>query len=140
MPIYKAKARTKVMIKRIAKAIRKILKLENNEPFPVIKFIEVLMSGLHESQFMFVVVDDKDLKYNYAETDIKNKVVRIRQSVYEKAVNNDENALKIIKHELGHYFLHRKDVELIFAKSDKETKIKVIEDPEWQADVFAEYI
>lgn len=138
MPVYKTKARSKAEIKKITKVIRKILNLKNNEPFPVIKFIEILMSGLDESQFTFIVVEDKDLKYNYAETDIKNRIIKIRQSIYNLAVNGDEDALKIIKHELGHYFLHRKNVELIFAKSDKEIKIRKTEDPEWQADIFAE--
>ena len=124
----------------MTKAIREILKLKKGEPFPTLEFLYKYMSGIYTGQFIYLVVEDKMLKNNYAETDIKNRIVRIRQSVFDSAAENDENALKIIKHEIGHCLLHTNDVELIFAKSEKDIKIKKIEDPEWQADIFVEYL
>lgn len=139
MPIYKAKPLNKVQIKRIASSIRKLLRIENGKDFPVIRFIESCMSGLINNEYTFIVVDDKELKENYAETDVKNKIMRIRESIYDNACCNDYFSLKVLKHELGHFFLHD-SVEAIFPKNESEVKLKCIEDPEWQADVFADYI
>ena len=139
MPIYKARPLTKNLIKRIAFFIRKQFGIEKGTPFPVISFIETCLSGLRENDYTFVIVDDKELKENYAETDVKNKIMRIRQSVYDKECLVYEIALKILKHELGHYFLHD-SVEAIFPKNELEMKVRKTEDPEWQADVFADYI
>ncbi len=139
MPIYRTRPLTKTAIKRIVNFIRSRLGIEKGKPFPVIEYIEHCLSGLIKNEYIFLIVEDKDLKENYAETDIKNKIMRIRESVYEKACNGDEFGLKILKHELGHYFLHD-CVEAIFPKNESEVKIRMIEDPEWQADVFADYI
>lgn len=139
MPIYKARPLTKNTIKRVAFFIRKQLGIEKGKPFPVIRYIETCLSGLIKNDYTFLIVDDKELKENYAETDVKNKIMRIRESIYDRACLGDEIALKILKHELGHYFLHD-SVEAIFPKNELEVKLKRTEDPEWQADVFADYI
>lgn len=139
MPTYRARPMTKSMIKRVVNFIRKALNLKSGEPFPVIHFLDNYASGLQEGQYTYEIVEDRELRNSYAETDIRRKIIRIRESVYEAAIRNEEWALKVIKHEIGHYFLHN-NIEPIFPKADTTVKLRDIEDPEWQADVFADLI
>lgn len=136
---YKARRMSKNTIKYLAKYIRKSIGLKKDEPFPVIRFLSTSLSGLKENQFTLEILEDSEMKTNFAETNMTEKTMKVRQSVYDGAVLGDEYCLKILKHELGHYFLHF-DAEVIMPKNNSKIKIPKEEDTEWQADVFSEYI
>lgn len=61
--------------------------------------------------------------------------IRIPENTYTKACEGDKDSLEIILHELGHVFLVH---QVYLHKADKPSTI--LEDPEWQADTFAEII
>ena len=62
--------------------------------------------------------------------------IKIREDVYEKAIRGDGRARFTILHEVGHLFMHDNDRVALCRKSDNKP-LKVYENPEWQADVFA---
>lgn len=134
---YKTKPRTKSEIRRTVEFFKETIGLKKNEPFNAVKFLDEYLSGLNDGQYTFEIVEDSELRTNLAETNIGEKTIKIRQSVYDKAYLGDEEAIKTIKHEYGHWLMHR-DVIPILPK--QAIKLRDTEDPEWQADVFAEYL
>lgn len=71
-------------------------------------------------------------KAHYSPTEL---TIRTTEQTYQLACQGDRDALGIILHELGHMFLmHQKYLH----KSNEPPTIH--EDPEWQADTFAEII
>lgn len=61
--------------------------------------------------------------------------IRIPESTYLLACKGDKDSLEIVLHELGHVFLTH---QMYLHKADKPPTR--FEDPEWQADTFAEII
>lgn len=61
--------------------------------------------------------------------------IRIPENTYILACKGDKDSLEIVLHELGHVFLMH---QAYLHKADESPTIN--EDPEWQADTFAEII
>ena len=61
--------------------------------------------------------------------------MKIREDVYERAVNESPRDLFTICHEFGHALLHDSASSIELARG-KES-VKAYEDPEWQANTFA---
>ena len=80
------------------------------------------------------IVPDEDMESTYAETIPSLKIFRVRESVYENAINGSYRERFNIAHEIGHIFLHD-DITVSFARNEKT--IPAYKDPEWQANTFA---
>lgn len=110
--------------------IRKISKYKSSF-FDIVRFLE-------EDAYDFLgitieIVEENELNYNeYAKFIPSKKVIKIRQSVYEGAINGNGKDRFTLAHELGHAFLHR---EICLYRSEEQPK--PYENPEWQADEFA---
>lgn len=117
-------------IRNLTEKIRNIWDFGDDDIIDITKFIETLSN---DSDFNYEILEDKDLPNVYAETDINTGEIRIRESVYIGAVKGISRDRFTIAHELGHFFLHTKNVRLC----RNEDKVKIYEDPEWQANVFA---
>lgn len=121
-------------IRKIANQFRKGLGLQDVVYFPVVEVFEIL-------QFLYdgldtEIVEDYELRDRYAETDIENKVIRVRQSIYDKACEGDGFSRMTIMHEIGHYeCLVNQPIK--FSRASDDAEIKPYEDPEWQAKCFA---
>ena len=64
------------------------------------------------------------------------KCIKIREDVYERAIQGYGRDRFTLAHEVGHYILHNtKSVQL--ARLGEERKIEAYRDPEWQANTFA---
>ena len=61
--------------------------------------------------------------------------MKIRQDVYERAIQGVPRDIFTIAHEIGHAILHDDIEEIALARNDEE--IKPFENPEWQANTFA---
>ena len=115
-----------------ANIIRKIGKV-TRKYFDVISFIENTcyeLTGL----IMEVVEDNGNelAKNEYAKYIPSENCIKVRQSVYNGAVNGNGKDRFTLAHELGHSLMHR---EMALYRSDKMPK--KYEDPEWQANEFA---
>ena len=79
------------------------------------------------------VVDDNELPGAFAQT-LPNGIIRVRESIYNKAIDGNGHARFTIAHEIGHFIMHRKQIHMA-RKANDNTKIYC--DSEWQADEFA---
>lgn len=124
-PLSRNKLRT------FAERFRKTLQVSDEEPFPVVKALETLLNAL---DYELDIVPDDKLPENYALTIPNLSILRIRESVYENAINNSPRDRFTIAHEIAHLLLHD-DITVSFARN--ECAIPAYRDPEWQANTFA---
>ena len=103
---------------------------EYKKALDIVKFLELASFYM---EFDYEIVEDREMKSNYAETDLSNDVIRIRESVYLRARQGSPRDRFTVAHEIGHYVLHKGKV--LLCRSDE--KIKPYEHPEWQANTFA---
>lgn len=130
---FTVKPLSKSTIQKVAKFVRKIAEnsphnIIKNYKMDITKFIECsdLVSSLE-------VVEDKELPNAFAQT-FSSGTIKIRESIYNKATNNDGHARFTIAHELGHLLLHKDQIALSRPFSDTQ---KIYCNSEWQADEFA---
>ena len=131
MDSYKAIPLSRKNIRKIARLIRESIGISDEEAFPVIPFLE---RALDKFDYNYDICEEEELRDNYALTIPSKKILKIREDVYLRAMNNVPRDLFTISHEFGHAFLHDNDT---IALARGEEKIKAYEDPEWQANTFA---
>ena len=131
MDSYKARPLSRKNIRKITRLIRESIGISDEEAFPVIPFLE---SALAKFGYNYDICEEEELRDNYALTIPSKKILKIREDVYLRAMNNVPRDLFTISHEFGHAFLHDNDT---IALARGEEKIKAYEDPEWQANTFA---
>lgn len=121
-------------IRGIAHRFREGLGLQDVVYFPVTEVFEVL--PLLYDGLVTDIVEDHELRNRYAETDIENKIIRVRRSIYDKACEGEGFSRMTIMHEIGHYeCLVNQPIK--FSRAPDDAIIKPYEDPEWQAKCFA---
>ena len=81
----------------------------------------------------FEIIEKKEMLDKYAEYNPIDKTIKLREDVYERAINGIGRDRFTVSHEIGHIFLHSDNIAM--ARSDE--KIPVYCDPEWQANTFA---
>ena len=133
---YIASPVSRNQLRELAAKIRRIIGYENKRCFPIIKFLEYCMDKIFEG-FCFEYVEDNELLGLEGLTLPKEKLIKIPESIYYKAVMGDGRARFAITHEVAHYFLHP-DGSVILAKAN--TPIPSYKNPEWQANTLASEI
>lgn len=132
-PLLKAPPMSRGGIKRLANSIREQFQVTENY-FPVdivLEFIHVLAPG-----YRFEVLKEQDMGDNHGLTQYHDKVIQIRQDVYEGGCRGEGRDRMTIAHEIGHAILHTDS--LVSARDFGS--IKTYEDPEWQAKAFAGHL
>lgn len=127
----KAQPRSKLSIRLIVEQIRKILQLKSNDKIDVIRLLEFVICPTLEISLH--IIEKEDMPDKYAEYSPVEQVIRIREDVYNRAVEGVGRDRFTISHELGHIFLHSNNIAM--ARSNE--KFPIYCDPEWQANVFA---
>jgi len=127
---FKAKPLSRDTINSIAMVIRKSVKADSSLYFPIVEYIEWGLSGCEG--FNYMIVPKKEMGDTYGTTNTTQNIMRIREDVYQGAVNGNPRDRFTMCHELGHYFLHRPEL-IEFARGD----IPIYCQPEWQANTFA---
>ena len=101
---------------------------------PYIKVVS-LLEVLQEMEFLeFEIIEDQELGDEEAISYPDKGLMKIKQSVYDKAYEGDGHCRFTIAHELGHLQMHKGQAS--FARGETEVH-EVYEDSEWQADTFA---
>lgn len=108
---------------------RTIFGMEDVLYFPIVKFIEWI---LPELGFDYEIVPEREMRNAYGVTHTGMRIMKIREDVYDRAVNGNPRDRFTLCHELGHFLLHTPD-RVSFARGSVPTYM----DPEWQANVFA---
>ena len=129
---YKVKPLSRSSIRNVAKYIRKICGIQDKQEFPVIVFMEFI---LDKFDYIYDICHKSELKSEYAKTIPSEKIIQIREDVYERAIQGIPRDIFTIGHEIGHAILHDDIKEIALARADE--KINAFENPEWQANTFA---
>ena len=122
-------------IRKFTLELRKLLKLENEIYFPVIPFLEVILPTI-DPNFEFHIVTGEELPNKYAVAYPEENLIKIREDVYERAINGVPRDRFTIAHEIGHLILHT-DNRIALARDMDMVNIPSYRDPEWQANTFA---
>lgn len=142
---YKSKlSLSRIQIREISKFSRRLLKIKTVK-FPVLKALEKLINKFPKNLYYCILPDDE------FETNVMAELVpegndvyciRIRETVYEKAVKGDRASLGFICHEMCHFILihifdagpvYRNESGLVYARSFKDRELPRYKSMEWQA-------
>lgn len=130
---FKCEPLSRENLRNYAYQIRKELGLEKEYYFPIVEFLELMPEIF--TNFTYEIVSDDELDYRkFAETDVENEKIFIKESVYDKACQGSGLDRFTIAHEIGHYLLLSVS-GVKFARTS--VKPKTYENPEWQAEAFA---
>lgn len=113
--------------------IRRAYQTRPEEKFDVISYLEKHCEN-------FEICEDSEFEQKNVEACYQpnTNTIYIKESVYEKACEDDGRARFTICYEIGHMFLHS---NLAYNRLSENKHIpKPYEDPEWQANTFASYL
>ena len=123
---YRSKPMSRKGIEEIAEELRRVLGIENTAYVDVIYVLENVLP-VFDAEFSLDVVPDEELDA-HARAYPEDHTIKIRESVYEGARNENGRDRFTIVHEIFHFLWHgRKRISL--ARNPDE--IKTYEDPEW---------
>ncbi len=132
--IRKAKPMSRKGIRNIANIVRKWEKCENTFYFDILHFMEITLPKI-VPEYTFIVASMEEMGGAHGLTYPDKAIVKIREDVYDRAVDGSGRDRLTIAHELFHLLMHE-DSNIIFARGGGDSNIKKYEDPEWQADAF----
>jgi Zn-dependent peptidase ImmA (M78 family) len=117
-------------IRKLAFDIRRIYSQDESPFFDIVRFVEYGLSYIW-SDYDYEICGVNELHDNHGLTDVKKHTIKIREDVYEGAVDGNGRDRFTLAHEVGHLLIHSgQNIKLA------RGKIKTYEDPEWQADAF----
>lgn len=102
--------------------------------FPLLHFLELIIPKIEE-EYIFEVCNEREMGSNYGLTIPDQKILKLREDVYEGLTQDNGRDRFTAAHELGHYILHR-DIPAKFHRHTNE-KIPAFRCSEWQANTFA---
>lgn len=122
-------------MRRLAYLFREELGLQDTLYFPIVELLDSMRDAFPE--FTYEIVTDEELPKNvHADTDITRHHVRIKESVYDGAVEGSGRDRMTIAHELGHY-VTLCVCGFTLARNFGEEDVPAYKSPEWQAKCFA---
>lgn len=122
---------SRIQIRELAYELRRICGLENNVKFPVMQFLEWILTDPERGADL-EILPDSQMNNVYGLTNTSSNIIIVRESVYKGAAHGLSRDRFTLCHEIGHYFLHRPEI-MSFARGEVPT----YRDPEWQANTFA---
>ena len=106
----KAQPRSKAFIRLIVEQIRKILQINNDEKVDVIRLLEFVICPNMEISLQ--IVEEKYMQDKYAEYSPVEQTIKIREDVYNRAIDGVGRDRFTISHEIGHIFLHSNNIAM----------------------------
>ena len=137
MDHFKADPLSRQDIRNMANRLRKQLGISPKKPVDVIRLLEMLFPAAYgDSGFRYEILPPEEMGELHGLTDPINRVIYIREDVYDNAAQGKGRDRMTIAHELAHYLLHR-SIRLGLARRTEGESIPRYKDPEWQATAFA---
>ena len=128
-----AKPKSREDIRNIALEVRKLIEYENKPFFPIVEFIEyVLTNPEFKDSAELIILEPDEMRDTYGTTNTGKNVISIRRDVYEGAVKGNPRDRFTLCHEVGHYLLPQPKC-ISYARGS----VPKYCDPEWQANTFA---
>jgi len=128
---YKVKPRGTEQIRKVAHGFKDVLGIKKDY-FPIVEMLELLSQ---KEIFDFEIIAKEDMPNEYGLSYPNKGLIRIREDIYDKAVDGDGFGRYTIAHEIGHFMLHKG--EMPYAR-EVGGEHKTYEDSEWQANKFAQ--
>jgi Zn-dependent peptidase ImmA (M78 family) len=123
-------------LRKLADTIRNVFGISNKRSFPVTEVLEWGMPQLFED-FGFEVCTHRELGDKHGETFPDKHLIRIREDVYERAIEGKGRDRFTVTHEISHLIL-LDEVALSYARKSQPTVgLPVFKDSEWQANALA---
>lgn len=136
MSEYEASPLSRSDIRNIANYIRQATGMMNQRLFPVQEFLELVMPQMDE-RFVLEILPKSVMGSNHGLAYPEERVIKLREDVYVGAVEGNPRDRFTVAHEIGHYFLHKKE-RISFARTmGSSQQLPAYRDPEWQANAFA---
>lgn len=123
-------------IAQIAGSIRHDMKI-HVDGFPLVEFLELAMPRIFQG-FALEVGTREEMGLNHGLTIPSEKVIRLREDVYDGLTRGVGRDRFTAAHELGHYIMHR-GVPIVFHRAE-HGELKTYKDSEWQANTFAGHL
>ncbi len=128
---------TRRRLRIYARSIRRSLGLENELYFPIVDLLENLPNLFPDTGINYEIVEDDALPTNtHAQYDAKENVIRIKNSVYERACDGYGRDRMTIAHEIAHFLLLTYS-GLTLSRDFGDTPVPVYQNPEWHAKCLA---
>ncbi len=118
-------------IESVANGLRRALQLESVPFFPIVALYDLLHELVPGASYE--VLEKHEMGNNHGLTLMRNKLIRIREDVFDSACRGDGFGRFTMCHELGHLLLHQGGVTLQRANA----KPPIYMSSEWQGDRFA---
>ena len=128
---YMAQPLSRGDIRKMAWKLRRQFHLADKLYFPIVHFVEIVLPQIYDD-FLFRVLPVEELGSLHGRTFPDEKIMEIREDVYNGASSGSGRDRLTIAHELGHFCMHPEQ-SISFARGT----IKTYCDPEWQASAFA---
>lgn len=126
---------SRIKLRGIANQIRKDIKCPNELYFPIVEFIEWMMPMLYPG-FDYVLLEKSEMGNCHGKACPEDKVIYLREDVYNGACNGNGRDRFTLAHEVSHYILH-KPGNVSYARLEKGKTIEPFRNPEWQANTLA---
>lgn len=136
MSNYSAQAVSRDELRQLAFLIRKAFGYEDVWWIPVEKLLDQMCEKFEDLSYEIVEDSKWDDKKSHADTDILNKTIRIKESVYINACEGNGRDRMTIAHEMAHYILICVAGVKLYSRNSN-SKIDACKDPEWQAKCLA---
>ncbi len=134
---YIAQPQSRASIRKFTEEIRFKCGCDRKFYFPVVEFLETMPTIYKSVGFEYEIVEDDVLPVPIqGDMDLQNNYMRVKESVYEGAVNNKGRDRFSIAHEIGHFLLAN-DAGIKLQRNMLNRIVSTCEDPEWQAEAFA---
>lgn len=134
MNCFKAAACSRKNIQGLVRMLKEQIGVEDELYFPIVQFLEIALPKLIP-EFWLEVAPVSEMGIKHGETFPSKGLIRIREDVYNRAIEGEGRDRLTIAHEIGHLFLHD-DNYISLCRLQPNEKLKAYEDPEWQADAF----
>ena len=133
---YIATSQSRANIRANVLRIRKALGYEKEFYFPIVEFLEIQYVK-YDPDFNLIVVEDDELESGVQALAIPEEhTIKVKQSVYNGAVDGTGVHRLSLAHEFGHLIMHCEQSPIILQRNTSHRKLRAFEDPDWQAEVF----
>lgn len=132
---FEVPPKSRIQLTRDAHTIHQLLGYRGDRPFPIVPFLEHVLPVLYED-FELEISTCGSLGDKFGETYPKKHLIRLREDIYDQAVEGHPFSRMTIAHEIGHLIEHE-NVPVALARNAASRQIEAYRCSEWQANAFA---